>query len=46
MPKTVGYSGRYNGDDSVDKTSYARVYVLETGKSYIPVLSLSAEIAP
>jgi hypothetical protein len=41
MPKTVGYSGRYNGDDSVDKMSYARVYVLETGKSYIPVLSLS-----
>lgn len=42
MPKTVGYAGRYNGDDSVDKTQYAQIYVLETGKSYIPVLSLSA----
>src|SRR5215831_8155100 len=42
MPKTMGYSGRFNDDASVDKTSYARVYVLETGKSFIPVLSLSA----
>jgi hypothetical protein len=41
MPKTAGYSGRFNDDDSVDKTSYARVYVLETGKSYIPVFSFS-----
>ena len=41
MPKTVGYSGRFNDDASVDKTQYARVYVLETGKSFIPVLSLS-----
>lgn len=41
MPKTVGYSGRFNDDASVDKTSYARIYVLETGKSYIPVLSFS-----
>ena len=42
MPRTAGYSGRFNGDDSVDKKSYARIYVLETGKSYIPVLSFSA----
>lgn len=42
MPKTAGYSGRFNDDASVDKTQYARVYVLETGKSFIPVLSLSA----
>lgn len=41
MPKTAGYSGRFNDDASVDKTQYARVYVLETGKSFIPVLSLS-----
>ena len=41
MPKTVGYSGRFNDDASVDKTQYARAYVLETGKSFIPVLSLS-----
>jgi hypothetical protein len=45
MPKTVGYSGRYNGDDSVDNKSYARVYVLETGKNFIPVASLSANRA-
>jgi hypothetical protein len=41
MPRTAGYSGRFNDDASVDKTSYARVYVLETGKSFIPVLSFS-----
>jgi hypothetical protein len=41
MPKTVGYSGRFNSDDSVDKTSFARLYALETGKSCIPVLVLS-----
>jgi hypothetical protein len=45
MPKTVGYSGRYNGDDSVDKASYARVYVLETGTNFIPVASLNGNRA-
>jgi len=42
MPRTAGYSGRFNDDSSTDKRSYARVYALETGKSCIPVAVFSA----
>lgn len=35
--KMVGYSGTYYDASSATNTSYTRLYVLETGKAFIPV---------
>jgi hypothetical protein len=42
ITKTVGYAGKQYGGDSVDHTSYTRLYTLRTGKSCIPVVFISA----
>ncbi len=42
ITKMVGYQGVYYDADSGDRKSYVRLYVLETGKSCIPVVFLSA----
>jgi hypothetical protein len=38
---TVGYPGTYYDDSSVNHTSYTRLYVLETGKTCVPVAFVS-----
>jgi len=35
--KMVGYSGKYFDASSTANTSYTRLYVLETGKTFVPV---------
>lgn len=35
--KMVGYSGKYYDASSATNTSYIRLYVLETGKGFVPV---------
>jgi hypothetical protein len=39
---TVGYPGRWGGDSSVNRSTYTYLYVLEAGKSFIPVVAVSA----
>jgi hypothetical protein len=38
---TVGYPGKYYDDSSVNRTSYTRLYSLETGKTFVPVVFVS-----
>jgi hypothetical protein len=38
---TVGYHGKRADDSSVDRSTYTRLYVLEAGKSFIPVAAVS-----
>jgi hypothetical protein len=42
ITQTVGYSGRFDGATSVDNSTSIRLYTLETGKSVIPVVTVSA----
>jgi len=42
ISQTVGYPGKYYDGSSVDNRSYTRLFVLETGKSCIPVAFVSA----
>lgn len=41
LGQTVGYPGKYYDAPSIDQKSYTRLYVLETGKSCIPVAFIS-----
>jgi hypothetical protein len=38
---TVGYSGKRADDSSINHATYTRMYVLEAGKSFIPVVAVS-----
>lgn len=38
---SVGYPGRRAEDSSVDQSTYTRMYVLEAGSSFIPVVAVS-----
>jgi hypothetical protein len=38
---SVGYPGRRADDSSVNRSTYTRLYALETGKSFIPVVAVS-----
>ncbi|MGC9970096.1 MAG: hypothetical protein ABSE56_05865 [Bryobacteraceae bacterium] len=38
---SVGYPGRRADDSSVNGSTYTRLYALETGKSFIPVVAVS-----
>lgn len=38
---TVGYPGKRADASSIDRATYARLYVLETGKSFVPVVVMS-----
>ena len=38
---TVGYPGKRADDSSVNRATYTRLYVLEAGKSFIPVVAVS-----
>jgi hypothetical protein len=38
---TVGYPGKRADDSSINRATYTRMYVLETGKSFIPVVCVS-----
>jgi hypothetical protein len=41
ISQTVGYPGKYYDASSGNNSSYARLYVLETGKSCVPVAFIS-----
>ena len=38
---TVGYPGKRADDSSINRATYTRLYVLEAGKSFIPVVAVS-----
>ncbi|MBZ5522982.1 MAG: hypothetical protein LAP21_12155 [Acidobacteriia bacterium] len=38
---TVGYPGRRADDSNINRSTYTRLYVLEAGKSFIPVVAVS-----
>jgi len=38
---TVGYHGKRADDSSINRATYTRLYVLEAGKSFIPVVPVS-----
>jgi len=40
---SVGYPGRRADDSSVNRSTYTRLYALETGKSFIPVVAVSQD---
>lgn len=40
---TVGYPGLWASNSSINRATYARLYVLETGKSFIPVAVVGRE---
>jgi hypothetical protein len=43
ISQTVGYPGKYYDAASANNTTYARLYVLETGKSCVPVAFVSRD---
>ena len=40
---TIGYPGKRADEASISRASYARLYILETGKSFIPVAMVSTD---
>ena len=40
---SLGYGGQYGDGSSVNRTTYARMYVLETPKGFIPVVTMSRD---
>jgi hypothetical protein len=43
ITQTVGYPGKYYDGTSVNRTSYTRLYVLEAGKTFVPVAFVSQD---
>ncbi|WP_125483597.1 hypothetical protein [Edaphobacter aggregans] len=41
LTETVGYPGKYYDGSSVNQTTYTRLYVLESGKTFVPVAFVS-----
>ena len=40
---SLGYGGQFGSDSSADRSTYTRMYVLEAGKSFIPVVMTSRD---
>jgi len=40
---SVGYPGRRGDDSSINRSTYTRLYVLEAGRSFIPVAAVSRD---
>ena len=40
---SLGYGGQFGSDSSVNRATYTRLYVLEAGKSFIPVVLTSRD---
>lgn len=41
ISETVGYPGKYYDASSVNQTTYTRLYILEAGKTFVPVAFVS-----
>jgi hypothetical protein len=43
LTETVGYPGKYYDGSSINHTTYTRLYVLESGKTFVPVAFISLD---